>query len=137
MERHLLGLVASCTDGAECDEMASVVLVEEPFGRARPGLGRLVRISIHFQVPLHLALARRLLRQFVPPVGALDESSTADLRFYLDRYPAEGAEFYSFVEAAATENADVVLDGRAARDVLARQALAAITRGLPVPVGSP
>ncbi len=66
MERHLLGLVASCTSGGERDEAASVVLVEEPFGRARPGLGRLVDLSVHLQVPLHLALARRLLREFVP-----------------------------------------------------------------------
>ena len=136
LERELVALSARVEDEGTRRGYGSVVLVEEPFGRARPGLDRLVGLSIHLEVPLHVALARRVRRQFVPSAGALDASATADLRAYLDRYLHEGAAFYRAVEAAAVAGADLVLDGLEPPDLLASQAVAAITRRWPDPVSA-
>ena len=54
-----------------------------------------------------------------------------------DRYLRGGADFYKVVEAAATEDADLELDGLEHRDVLTTQVLSAITRQLPAPPTPP
>jgi hypothetical protein len=40
-----------------------IIVVEEPFGRSRPELGRLIDFVAVLDTPLEVALARRLLRE--------------------------------------------------------------------------
>ncbi len=117
--------------GSVTGGLVDVVLVEEPFGRARTSIGHLTDYAIHLSLPLHIALARRLLRQFVPPVGGLDDNSATQLRDYLSRYLDLGAELYGAVETAAVGSADVSLDATRASAHLVEEAVAAVVRQFP------
>jgi uridine kinase len=125
LERCLVDLLGG-EKGQRDQQSALVILIEEPFGRSRTAIGRMVDCSIHLRLPLHVALARRLLRQYVPGSGGLDEKAAAELRSYLSRYLRLGADFYQAVEAAAAASADVVLDASNSPDHLVDAALSAI-----------
>jgi uridine kinase len=106
-ERLVTALVTRI-DGAEPD---TVILVEEPFGRARTPMRNLSDLAIHIDLPLGISLARRLLRDFVPESGELDEPGTAQLRDYLAQYLRGGGTAYQAIDQMARETSDVILDG--------------------------
>lgn len=106
-ERLVTDLVTRM-DGADPD---TVILVEEPFGRARTPMRNLSDLAIHIDLPLGISLARRLLRDFVPESGELDEPGTAQLRDYLAQYLRGGGAAYQAIDQMARETSDVILDG--------------------------
>lgn len=105
---RLVTALATRIDGAEPD---TVILVEEPFGRARTPMRNLSDLAIHIDLPLGISLARRLLRDFVPESGELDEPGTAQLRDYLAQYLRGGGAAYQAIDQMARETSDVILDG--------------------------
>lgn len=128
LERRLIDLAQGA--GSAGRGPTKVVLVEEPFGRSRTVVDRLTDLAIHLELPLHTALARRLLRQFVPSTGGLDDVATGELRNYLSRYLCVGIEFYEAIEAAAAGSADAILDAAEDPADLVEQAVAAVVRRL-------
>jgi uridine kinase len=111
------------------------VLVEEPFGRSRPPFDVEADLSVHLRLPPQIALARRLLREFVPPRGSLDEAAVGRLHHHLARFVAEGDALYEAVETAALAGADLVLDARAEQGAVTRLALEAVRLRLEVRPG--
>ncbi|GAB2594256.1 nucleotide-binding protein [Microlunatus antarcticus] len=130
LERRLIEVAGGA--GSAGGGRAEVVLVEEPFGRSRTVVDRLTGFAVHLELSLHAALARRLLRQFVPATGGLDDTSTGELRDYLSRYLGVGVEFYEAIESAAAGSADAILDAAKDPADLVEQVMTAVIRRLDV-----
>jgi uridine kinase len=105
-----------------------MIIVEEPFGRARTPMRNLFDLAIHIDLPLEISLARRLLRDFVPESGELDEPGTARLRDYLAQYLRGGAAAYQAIDQMARETSDVILDGLSDRSQLVDRARREVER---------
>ena len=128
LERRLIDLAQGA--GFAAGDPARVVLLEEPFGRSRASIDRVTGFAIHLKLPLHTALARRLLRQLVPSTGGLNDTSTGELRTYLSRYLSVGSEFYEAIDTAAEGRADAILDAADDPAGLVDEAMAAVIRRL-------
>jgi len=97
-----------------------IIVVEEPFGRSRPELGRLIDFVAVLDTPLEVALARRLLREL--RCGEKSERGSLPSRHikFLEEYLERGVrDLYVAVQRLAVKRADVVLDGLLAPDDLA------------------
>jgi uridine kinase len=105
---------------------ADIIVVEEPFGRARSQMRSLVDLALHIQLPANVALARRLLRDFVPNVDDAAPLESGQLGDYLRAYLADLAPAYERVEDLAHASTDVVLDGSVDSAELVTRALAAV-----------
>ena len=112
-------------------DRVDVVLVEEPFGRARPPFDAVADVALHLRLPPAAALARRVLRDFVPEGSGLDPTGVARLRRHLTGYLGWGQDLYDAVDAAALPAADVVLDASLAREVTAGLAWETVLARLP------
>jgi len=106
----------------------TVILVEEPFGRARTPMRNLLDLAIHIDLPLGISLARRLLRDFVPESGELDEPGTDRLRDYLAQYLRGGGAAYQVIDQMARETSDVILDGLSDGPELVDRAMREVAR---------
>ncbi|HEX8572384.1 MAG TPA: hypothetical protein VF759_06505 [Allosphingosinicella sp.] len=106
--------VARPGGGAEL-RPAPFIIVEEPFGRARREMAPLIDFAVHLEVPLEIALGRRLLRAIralpvaEPQVGHAE--LVADIEGQLNAFLAIGREAYLAADVAARGAADLVLDG--------------------------
>jgi uridine kinase len=104
------------------------IVVEEPFGRARRGMADLADFVVFIDLPLELALARRLLRdvtvRFRPrhPLATMraNERALEHVRHFLTDYLDDWRDAYAAVNRIALQQADLVIDGRLPTDVLAR-----------------
>ena len=106
--------------GLQPSPAPAVIVIEEPFGRARNPIGRQIDLALHIQLDLNVALARRLLREFVSGEGAMDAEEVERLHGYLTVYLAAGAAVYAHIERLASDSSDIVLDGtRPGSDLLA------------------
>jgi len=113
----------STLDGASTIGPLDVVVLEEPFGRSRTAIGPMVDLALHIRLPLHIALARRVLRDFIPADGEVPADAADRLRGYLALYVEVGGAFYEVADRLAQESSDVVLDGLAGSDELLGAAL--------------
>lgn len=126
--RRLLSGEPLILPGGGVVEPAEVILLEEPFGRARGELAGLVDFAAHLRVPPDVALARRLIRSIETPA----RPGPAELVEYLQRelkvYVLAGREAYAAAERAAERSADLVLDGLRATEELAAELVEEIRR---------
>ncbi len=113
-------------DGASTIGPVDTIVLEEPFGRARSAVRPLIDLALHIDLPLHVALARRLRRDFVADEGEIDAEQAARLRGYLDMYLDVGGRIYEEAARRAAEVADVVLDGELGSADLLAVALAQV-----------
>lgn len=105
-------MVDRLTELRSSPEMAGgVIVVEEPFGRTRSAIDPLLDVVVHLDVGLHVALARRMLRDFVPPTGTLSEDQRAEARTYLTTYVDVQARAYAHLAVLARASSDLRLDG--------------------------
>ena len=101
---------------------APFIIIEEPFGRARREMAPLIDFAVHLDVPLDIALGRRLLRAIralpvTDPPGGHAELVT-DIEGQLDAFLAIGRDAYLAADRAARGAADLVLDGLQPPDAL-------------------
>lgn len=107
-------------------EPAPYLVVEEPFGRSRSDMAAQVDFSVCIELPMEVALARRLLdaaeRWSGPPEQRLDWITT-----YLKMYLFEGMrEVYIAINEAVKASSDLVLDGTAPIEDNARRVVEAV-----------
>lgn len=115
-----------------------VILVEEPFGRARTTLSSLLDLVIYLDLGLHLALARRMLRDFVPAEGTLTEEQRVEAHTYLTTYVDVQARAYAHLAVLARSGADLKLDATQPTVVLVDAVRAALrARADQVRISSP
>lgn len=103
-----------------------VIVVEEPFGRARTAMSPLLDLVIHLDISLHVALARRMLRDFVPPTGALTDDQRAEAHTYLSTYVDVQARAYAHLAVLSRAGAELRLDAGQDLAITVRAARAAV-----------
>ena len=82
----------------DSDPQVTILLVEEPFGRASTPIRAIVDLAIHIHLPLGVSLARRLLRDFVPDLSGSTPGGLDRLRVYLHRYIEGGGAAYEAID---------------------------------------
>ena len=100
------------------------IVVEEPFGRARQEMRELVDLVAIIDLPLEVALARRMRRNI--QAGLADGAASVEclrslgqfLDAYLDGHVREG---YQIIQRTAAATCDLLLDGLMPVDELAEQ----------------
>ncbi len=83
------------------------LVIEEPFGRARPVMAPLIDLAVVVGTPSDVALARRLARE----LSAGSDGAAANLQAYLAWYLAGGRAFYDRLVGLAKVGADLIVDG--------------------------
>ena len=108
---------------------ARYIVIEEPFGRERQEMGEVIDLVAIIDLPLEVALARRMRRNI--QAGLVDGASGVEclrslgqfLDAYLDGHIREG---YLMINGIAIATCDVVLDGLMPIDKLAEQVVRAV-----------
>jgi uridine kinase len=97
-------------------EPAGFLFIEEPFGRGREAINELIDFSVYIDVPLEIALARRLLR-----MGNLISQghSGVTIEEHVFWYLRVGRNFYIAVERSARKKCDLIVDGMLSTDEIA------------------
>jgi len=104
-----------------------VIVLEEPFGRERAEVADLIDFVVCIDLPLEIALARKLLRM----LGFFLAEQTPDaftkhLQFFLPWYIESGCELYRAMQQRVLRNCDLIADGMLPPDGLAYVIEAAI-----------
>ena len=105
------------------------LVTEEPFGRSRHVMAPLIDFVIAIDVPLEIALARRIRRNFVLGLekwGA--EQVLQHVDTYLKDYIAFGSSLYAAVNWRAIADCDLAVDGRQPVEQLAAQIATEVRR---------
>jgi len=110
--------------GAARRESARYIVVEEPFGRAREEMREAIDLAAIIDLPLEVALARRIRRNIQP--GLEDAAASVEclrsLGQFLDAYlDGQIREGYLVINRIALTTCDVVLDGLKPSEELAEQ----------------
>jgi uridine kinase len=117
------GRAVALPDPARRLEPRRFVVVEDPFGRARREMAPGIDFSAYLDLPMEIALARKLRRDLAGAArelgaqGALDRASL----FFEEYLERRGREAYLAGNRRARESCDVVLDGMLPLEVLARE----------------
>lgn len=107
-------------------EPAPFLVIEEPFGRGRTDMKGLVDFSVCIDVPMEVALARRLL-DTVEKWSGTAEARLQWMGNYLRTYLFEGMrEVYVAINERVKEQCDLVLDGTHPVEQNAQSVVAAI-----------
>lgn len=110
---------------------AELILLEEPFGRARRAIAPLIDLALHLELPADIALARRSLRraQAVSETSDSDHHTAVlqDLAAQFEAYLGPQRKAYRLAEAQARAVADVILDALRPLPQLVAEAQVSIT----------
>jgi len=99
---------------------ADIVFVEDAFGRTRDSVAEFYDFLVHLDVPMEVALARRLLRDMRKP-DQTDEEALRRATDDLERYLRMARRVYVRVVECGQAEADLVVDATATgEDVLAQ-----------------
>lgn len=115
--------------GATRRESAKFIVVEEPFGRERQEMREAIDLVAIIDLPLEVALARRIRRNLQ---GALADSAKSveclqSLNQFLDAYlDGHIREGYVVINRTALATCDIVLDGLRPIDELAARVVQAV-----------
>lgn len=114
-------------------ESAPWIVIEEPFGRLRAETARSIDLAVCIDIPLEIALARRLSRQVATYRGigeaAADDAKRVEvwrafwgmLESFLDAYLGWARDAYGEQARQLLETSDLVVDGSRPLDELAVQ----------------
>ncbi|MBD2107023.1 hypothetical protein [Nodosilinea sp. FACHB-13] len=124
--RH--GKAISLPENQEIIQSASFIVIEEPFGRERAKMSELIDFVAYINLPLEVALARRLLRDIEQCVTERKQDILAAyLKEYLTEYLNGGTrELYFEVSTRVLQNCDLILNGVNSLDELANEIVTAI-----------
>ena len=113
------GATIQLPDDKGAIEPCRVIVLEEPFGRERDELATLIDYVICIDLPLEIALARKLLR--MTKFLLAEESADAlaqHLQFFLPWYLTSGRDLYLAVNRRVQANCDLVVDGTQPSDTI-------------------
>ena len=114
------GTAITQPQSGEILQPARVIVVEEPFGRERTEMADMIDFVVCVDLPLEIALARKLLRM----LGFYLAEQTPDafakhLQFFLPWYIESGRELYAVVQQRVLLQCDLIVDGSLPPDALA------------------
>ncbi len=106
---------------------ARFIILEEPSGRARSGLRALIDFVVLLDLPLEIALARKVVEYISHCLREVPQAELAlamqRLVDYYAQYPAHRAYYQTILEHVRRD-CDLVLDGTRPIEVLAREVVA-------------
>jgi uridine kinase len=114
------GRAITLPESRQVIEPAAYLVLEEPWGRERDELRPWIDFVVHVDIPLDIALCRKLLREAVDPSLARDP-----LAFLKDYLTYRLGEVYRRQQQAGA-HADLVVDGLRSSDDLAREIVSVI-----------
>ncbi len=123
------GRPISPPDGGARRASARHIVVEEPFGRARREMREAIDLVAMIDLPLEVALARRIRRNIRPALddGADGAACLQDLGRFLDAYlDHQMREGYLAAHRVALASCDVTLDGLRPIEELAERVVRAV-----------
>jgi len=115
--------------GAVRRESARYIVVEEPFGRARQEMREAIDLVAIIDLPLEVALARRIRRNIRPAIedSAASVECLRSLNQFLDAYlDGQIREGYLVINRIALATCDTILDGMKPIEALAEQVVQAV-----------
>lgn len=120
-------------DGTTVLQPTRYIVMEEPFGRERHEMAPLIDFVAVIDIPLEIALARRIRRSFSRGLEHWSaEQVLKHVDRYLEDYLAFGSTLYGAVNSRALASCDLVVDGRQPIGQLAEQIATAVrSRFLP------
>jgi uridine kinase len=99
---------------------APVIVLEEPFGRERAEVADLIDYVVCIDLPLEIALARKLLRMLNFFLAQQTPDAFAKhLQFFLPWYLETGRELYRLVQQRVLRSCDLIADGTLPPEALA------------------
>jgi uridine kinase len=104
------------------------LVIEEPFGKARAELRPLIDFHAEIDIPLEMALSRRLLR--IIGESLVDENPNETIAFikqHLEWYLRIGRKFYMAVREKASVESDLIIDGRLPSEIVAQKIFEAVS----------
>jgi hypothetical protein len=108
---------------------APVILLEEPFGRERAEMEGLIDMVVCIDLPLEIALARKLKRMLDFYLAERSADAFAQqMQFFLPWYIDSGRALYGAVQQRVLQRCDLVVDGLLPPDALADRIAGAISR---------
>jgi uridine kinase len=109
-------------------EPGRFILVEEPFGRGRKAIAQFIDMSVAIDLPIEIALARRLLRDInTPDMIGNPEKARDHVESYCRRFLFESRrELILAGQQWALKDCDLVLDGMKPISALTAEFLAAL-----------
>ena len=122
---------------------AKFIVIEEPFGRLRPETARSIDFSVFISAPLHVALARRLMRQMSAIEGFAElatndkdratrlQGATSSLKSFLESYADWMHLSYGEQARQLGESSDLTVDGLRSVEDLAREVVNAVRQVAP------
>jgi uridine kinase len=99
------------------------IVVEDPFGRARREMAAGIDFSAYLDLPMEIALARKLRRDLAAAARELGaQGALARVSLFFEEYlEGRGREAYLAGNERARESCDLVLDGMMPVELLARE----------------
>jgi uridine kinase len=104
-------------------EAPQYIIIEEPFGKARPAMRPLIDFHAQISIPPEIALARRIKRILE---GSNHEAGNEHLKEFLEWYLRAGRDFYIAVQQKADIEKDLVIDGTLSPEVVAQTIFKAV-----------
>jgi uridine kinase len=103
------------------------IVIEEPFGRERPEMAALIDVVVVIDIPLEIALARRLRRHFARDIQHQTAAEVlADNDEYLAFYLNGGRDVYQEINSQVLAGCDLRVDGERPIDLVAAEIVQAI-----------
>jgi uridine kinase len=93
---------------------AKYIIVEEPFARLREDMKEILDSVVYIQIPYHISLARRVLRDIRQKSINQDfdsDKKLEEIENYLSSYINGLAYGYQMIDQLAIKSSDLVLDG--------------------------
>jgi uridine kinase len=113
------GQVITLSHNGQITKPARVIVLEEPFGRERAEVADLIDFVVCIDLPLEIALARKLLRMLNFFLAEQTPDAFAKhLQFFLPWYLESGRELYRLVQQQVLRSCDLIADGMLPPDAL-------------------
>jgi thymidylate kinase len=101
---------------------ARFIVTDEPFGRERPGMDRLVDFVVGINTPLDVALARKLLRDIgYYAEGVFEGDLIEHIKGELEAYQFRLREIYLAAYRVVMNQSDLIVDGTRPVEELAEE----------------
>lgn len=133
LRRLRAGTAITLPHNGQLVQPARVIVLEEPFGRERAELADLIDAVVCIDLPLEIALARKLHRMLSFFLAEqTPDAFVKHLQFFLPWYIESGRELYRMVQQRVLQHCDLVADGMLPPDALADSIEAALQGRLPL-----
>lgn len=104
---------------------ARFIVIEEPFGKARTKMHALIDFHVQIEIPLEIALSRKIMRDFLSNLEDPNESLKRT-KSYIDFYLRSGRALHIAVRNRASQDRELLVDGTLPSETVAQTIFEAV-----------